>query len=674
MRLRSPALLLTLLTLSALSGCRDRDEPEPFVERSTRVPHDAPGREFWTAPLPSALRLAEDGTMALHRFPAPRNALTEAWLRTAQDRSRDGWGLTNGVFFPIGGAIDPGTLPPTAEASLSHESSVYLVDIDPSSPERGRRFPLDVSFRADKGLTRPGNLLALMPVFGFVRRPGTLYAAVVTGRVKDANGEPLGRSEAFHAAFTGAEGLDPAQARAAEFLQPLRAWLKDEGLDPSEVIAATVFRTLDPNAALSRLVTLAESLPAPVVQGGWEAAEDFDDFRVYRGTWRVPNVQAGDRPGHGAILWGDDGAPVQNGWQQARLILSVPKRPMPAEGFPLMMYLHGSGGEAYEGIDRGPSNQDGPPPRPAAAPGTGPAAYLAKRGIGLLGFDFPLHGTRKTPPDTSGLEFYSLFGRLEDPYNIRQTLDNMTVAVMEVTYLTRLIGSIEVGDTGARFNPARLSAMGHSMGSTLGIIAAGVDPRVQGWVFSGSGGMLVEVAHSATYPVHLKPYVELLLGMPEGQTLTRDDPLLHVFQNLWDHVEPVARARHVAQEPLGERGPRPFLMTAGVTDGYFHPLAQQAVAVALGGTVIGPTVEETLPRAMALAGRAPIPYGADATVNGVTGGVVHHTSPFELGHYIVFNDPGPQSQYLCFVEGVGTPAGPRIVAPHDPATACDLSP
>ena len=35
-------------------------------------------------------------------------------------------------------------------------------------------------------------------------------------------------------------------------------------------------------------------------------------------------------------------------------------------------------------------------------------------------------------------------------------------------------------------------AMGHSMGSTLGISIAGVDPRINGYVFSGAGGMLVE--------------------------------------------------------------------------------------------------------------------------------------------------------------------------------------
>ncbi len=660
---------LPLLFVAALLATACGEKVEKFVERPTQARFEAPDTDFWSAPLPSSLRTREDGSLGLTRYPAPRSPLLTAWLQTANERSREGWGLTNGVFFPMSGALDPTSLPATPEASRADDAAVYLVDIDPASPERGRRFPLNVTFTEDGGVTRADNLLALAPVFGFVRRPGTLYAAVVTEGVKDVNGEPLGRTPSFHAAFIASEDdeAEGADARASSELAPLRAFLKEREEDPSRVVAATVFRTLDPERALSSLVDFVEGLPAPTVAAGWEPAEEYDDYRVYTSSWLVPNVQSGDRPGHGAISWDAEGRPVQTGTQQARLVITVPKTPMPEDGFPLLIYLHGSGGEAYEGIDRGPTTQDGPPPRPAAPKGSGPAAYLARRGIALLGFDFPLHGTRKSPPDESGLEFYSLFGRLEEPYNIRQTLDNMPVAVMEFVYLTRLIESLDVA--GARYDERRLSAMGHSMGSTLGIVAAGVDPRVDGWVFSGSGGMLIEVAHSATYPVHLKPFVELLLSMPQGEALTRDHPLLHVFQNLWDHVDPVARARRVAQEPFAHRGPRPYLMTAGVVDGYFHPLAQQAVAVSLGGPLVGPTVEETLPGAMALAQRPAADFGVAGNLNGVTGGVVHFSSPHELGHYIVFNDDGPRSQVLCFVEGVGSEGGPRIVSPHDAASA-----
>ena len=670
LRNAATAPLLLLVAALVLAACKGEDGPEAFVERATQLRFEASDRDFWSTPLPSSLRKGDEGTLKLMRYPTRHTPLVQAWLKTADERSNEGWGLTNGVFFPVSGAVDAGSLPGTPDASRAADASVYLVDIDPDSPERGRRFPLDVTFTAQGGVSRPDNLLALVPVFGFVRRPNTLYAAVVTDAVRDANGEPLGRSPGFHAAFTagfeeGGEGADP---RAAEELAPLRAWVTEQQQDPARVVAASVFRTLDPERALARLVDFVEGLPAPSVAAGWEPAEEYDDYRVFTSSWLVPNVQAGDRPGHGAIQWGADGKPVQSGAQQARLVITVPKTPMPADGFPLLIYLHGSGGEAFEGINRGPTTQEGPPPQPPAelGSGLGPAAYLARRGVALLGFDFPLHGTRRLPPDETGLDFYSLFGSLDGPYNVRQTLDNMPVAVMEFVYLTRLIESLNVD--GAKYDADRLSAMGHSMGSTLGIVAAGVDPRVDGWVFSGAGGMLIEVAHSATYPVHLKPYLELLLELPTGETLTRDHPLLHVFQNLWDNVDPVARARRVAQEPFAGRGPRPYLMTVGVVDGYFHPLAQQAVAVSLGGPVVGPTIEDTLPAAMALAERPGVEFGVSGNLNGVTAGAVHYTSPHELGHYIVFNDDGPRSQVLCFVEGVGSAAGPRIVAPHDAAT------
>src|SRR6185436_17410131 len=111
--------------------------------------------------------------------------------------------------------------------------------------------------------------------------------------------------------------------------------------------------------------------------------------------------------------------------------LAIPRRPMPAGGFPLMIYSHGSGGEAYEAIDRGPLPEM-PSPRPDPTLGSGPAKYLAERGIATLGFDYPLHGKRKDPPDTSGLELYNLFG------DIDTTIDNFQVAPMEGVMVARM--------------------------------------------------------------------------------------------------------------------------------------------------------------------------------------------------------------------------------------------
>ncbi|MEN9800478.1 MAG: hypothetical protein RL653_4175 [Pseudomonadota bacterium] len=665
------------LLLLVFTACTDR-----FIPRDTRVTFDPTSRsEFWSLPFPSDLRREADGTFNLTRYPGPRSLISEAWLKTADARLKDGWGLTPGVFFTLSADVAPSSLPATAAESMAPGASVFLVDVDPASPERGRRFPLEVSFDAEGGATRPAHLLSLVQTFGFVRRPNTTYAAVITDGVRDTAGEPVGRSEAFHAAWTAQAGADAA---AVENLEPLRAWMETEKLDPARVVGAAVFRTYDPNATLRRLVDWAATLPDPELASSFEVAEDYPTFRVVKARWRVPKIQSGERPGEGAIQWGEDGRPVQSGTQECRLVFGVPKRPMPAEGFPLMVYLHGSGGQAYEPIDRGPSTLDQPPPRPDAPKGTGPARYLSERGVAVLGFDFPLHGERRSPPDTSGLDFYSLFGTLDDTYNINQTIDNMTVAVMEVTYLTRLLGALRIpaaldpgfdaggaADGMLKFDVSRLSAMGHSMGSTLGIVAATVDPRVQGWVFSGSGGMLIEVANSGSYPVVLKPVVQDFMSFPAGEEISRGHPLMHLFQHLWDHVDPVAKARHVALEPREGRGGRPFLQFAAITDGYFHPLAQQAVAVALGGQQVGAAVEKTLPAALALAGRAEASYPVQGNLpGGITGAVVPQAVPNDLGHYVVFDTPEAQSQYLCFAQTVGRAGGPVIVAPQPLDAPC----
>lgn len=69
----------------------------------------------------------------------------------------------------------------------------------------------------------------------------------------------------------------------------------------------------------------------------------------------------------------------------------------------------------------------------------GPLNGLASAALRTLGFDFPLHGDRDTPPDTTGCQLYDVFGDV--PYS---SVDNMQVAVMEVVNLTRMLPTMQV--------------------------------------------------------------------------------------------------------------------------------------------------------------------------------------------------------------------------------------
>lgn len=662
------ALLLTATLLAACGG-------DTFVARDTRATFDPASTDFWALPMPSDLRRQANGTFNLERYPGKRSALLDMWIKSADSRLLDGWGVTTGIFFTTSAALDPASFPTNA-ATLEPTASVYLVDIEPNSPDYGKHLPVDVSFTAAEGAGgSPANLLEVIPVYGFVRRPLTTYAVVVTDALKDTAGKPLGRALAFHQALENTAGAD---AKAAASFEPLRAFLTKEKRDRTKVVAATVFKTMDPSATLVKLADWVEKQPQPLVDAPWKLEDDFVSYQWVSGVYTVPQVQEGDRPGLGRIQWDTNGEPKKMGSQQLKLALTIPKTPMPPGGFPLMIYFHGSGGEWRESLDRGPRPQIKEYRNMDPPLGSGPAEYLARRGIAALGFDFPLHGNRQTPPDTSGLQLYNLFG------NIDVTLDNMQVGAMEVVYLTRLVSKMEVPvalspthfNPGAatdgliRFNVDRLTAMGHSMGSTFGIPIASVDPRIKGYVFSGAGGSLVEIAMSAHEPTNLKPFIELLLDFPQGQELRRSHPLLHLFQNLWDFADPAAKARYVAREPRPGHVARPFFMTAGVRDGYFHPNAETATAVALGATAVGTDVDPIIPAALALAGKTTVAFPLSNNLNGVTGGVVQYAAPFELGHYVAFDQADTRQQFTCFLLGVGTPAGPKISAASGSDTMC----
>jgi hypothetical protein len=647
---------LVLLVVVAVLGC---EAPATFVPRSTRAVFDPSARDFWGVPLPSELRRQSDGTFNLERWPGMRSSLVTAWLASA-DARLDGWGVNAGVFLPLSGPIDPSSLP-TKEASLTPTSSVFFVDVTKTSPEYGRRFPVEVTFTGPAVPFRPPNLLAVIPVAGFVRRPRTTYAVILTDDVRDAASEPLGRSESFHAAL---EGRPEADARAVEALAPLRAFLDDTRFDRKKVVAGTVFTTIDPHASLTKLSTWVETLPPPSLEQPFTRLESATRFDLYTARYQVPHVQSGPKPGRGKIVWSADGqTPVQQGTQSVRLSLSLPKGPMPASGWPLMLYLHGSGGEYREGMDRGPlaptttRDKQGDPPL-----NTGPADWLAAQGIAVMGFDFPLHGDRESPPDTTGRMLYDVFG------DIDSSVDNMQVSAMEVQHLTRLLARGVTVDTAQgvmRFDLTRLTAMGHSMGSTIGIPVATVDSRIQAWVFSGAGGLITEIATSTTYPLRLQDLVSQLLGFEGDVLIDRAHPLLHGFQSLWDLTDPSAKARHVALEPLPGKSPHPALLPQGLIDGYFHPWAQTSVAVALGVTHAGDALNGTTVETLSLAGRPTrAAFPVSANVNGVTVASSQVDTPFQLGHFVVFDRTDVQRQVVCFLKGVGTPAGPALVGPQ----------
>jgi len=629
---------------------------------------------FWDMPLPSDLRRGEDGSYGVSQWPGiSSNDYAEMWIKTVDRRLQNGWGVSSGAFTPMTGPIDTTSLPQSAAATLLPDASVFLINIDADSPKHGERIPIDVSFHEEADAWSPENYIAGIPVFGFLREPVSEYALVITDKVRAKDGTRIGRSQAFHDAFVG-DGDEVVQSH----LESLKATLATQDFDLGSVMGAAVFSTLDPNELLLKLASWAETLPTPTLKETWEVREDYESYQVLVGTYEVPVIQLDERPysrsGEGRIAWDEAGNPEIRSYQDVKLALTIPKSEQPADGFPLTIYMHGSGGNRYQAITRGPQDEVEEELRENPEPGTGPAEWLARRGIATVGFDFPLHGSRHNPPDLNGLMLYNILG------NVDGTIDNFHVSAMELTILSRLmlattvdaqlsenLNSGSAANNLIRFNPERLTAMGQSMGSTIGVSWATVDPRVKGIVFSGAGGMLVEIANTALEPMDLKPTLELLIfdGQPD---IHLAHPLLHTFQSLWDMVDPVAKGSYISQNPHPGFAPKDIMMTAGYRDGYFHPRSQAALAITLGTPIAGSAVEPLLAERLELAGLSPVALPVNHNFETYTSGVASFSAPHTLGHYVVFNQEGSRHQYTCFLNTVGTSGGAVI---FEPASSVD---
>ncbi|MCP4503206.1 MAG: hypothetical protein GY822_24990 [Deltaproteobacteria bacterium] len=109
-------------------------------------------------------------------------------------------------------------------------------------------------------------------------------------------------------------------------------------------------------------------------------------------------------------------------------------------------------------------------------------------------------------------------------------------------------------------------------------------------------------------------------------------------------MDPINKARYVTAEPFDGFSHRHVFMSAGITDGYFSPIAEAAMAVGLGVDLVGDEVEPVLPDALRLAGHTTLDYPVKNNVNDRTHVVIQYEAPFTLGHYVLFNQEGGRFQ------------------------------
>lgn len=663
-RLRAVAIALGLTAgFGACSSPTAESPPAGIFEPAD--PATLAGEAFFDHPWPSDLRRDADGKVDLSGFYNPReNALVKAYIDASRGRI-DGFSPVTTIYFRFTHPIDTAGLPTSAEASKQSDSTIQLVDVDPNSPEFGKRRGVIHAFREEPGVYVRENTLAILPSLGHPLRPKTMYAAIVTRALKSADGHAIAPSPRLRSAL-GLNSSGDASPKMKELFGSAQSGLEGAGVDPEQIAQMTVFTTGDPTAETFEIADwVRRNRPAPQVeQASLVAKESTTSFDAYEGTiGPLPNFQHGKIPFRqpedgGEFKLGHDGPIVADEFS-LRFVLVVPSAaacPMPQGGYPIVLYAHGTGGD-YRSVIRGERN-------------TG--ASLAESCLASLGTDQIFHGTRPgapplDDPNRSG-EIQLLFFNMNNPLAMRTSSRQSAIDLVQLGRVFSESGATipaAVSKTGSeiRFDGSKLLFFGHSQGGMNGPEFLAADPTVRGGVLSGTGAMIGVTLLEKTEPEpSFAAAVRTLLSLArpeEGAELDLFHPAIAMAQTVLDPIDRVHYLPRIIQEPRAGFSPKSVYQTEGIgkngeLDTYEPNTGIEIASIALG-----------VPRA--LPGVRPIPYrepsdpedvaigpgGLSGNLGGgaATGVLAQFEPPAGSdGHFVVFRVPEARAQATGFMK------------------------
>jgi predicted esterase len=615
------SLSASLFLLSLAAGCGGAADLAA-LHVLPGAPAEA-GEDFFALPFPSDLRLKQ-GTFDLSRLPAA----TGQPGRYAKflDRKIAGAGTSSAVYFRFTAPLDKASLPQHPGESLAPDASVFLVDVTPGSPTYAKRVPVRVDFHAEAGNFIGANWLTLRPIPGLALRQDTTYAALVTDRVRGEAGEDCAPSESLLSLLeTSPPGGEGARS-AWPMYAPLRVYLAQHPV-PERIVSATVFTTqkvTDIMTDLRQVVYDRAKAPEPK---DLTYLRDHDGLtHVYTGTFESPNFQQGTPPyltSGGAMQIDEQGKPKIDHTETLRFALAVPNATPPAEGWPVVLYAHGTGGDyltfVREGLDLRASFVE--------LPGGGPPERMA-----MISIDQVLHGPRDPQRGDPELTFFNL-------QNLEAARDNVKQGAADDFQLLRLVERMRVDaapHTGRpiRFNPKRIYFMGHSQGGLTGPLFVAAEPKVQAAVFSGAGSVLVLSLLHKRAPADVAALVEALLMEPA----TEDHPLLNLLQAYFESADPNNYGPLILQRPPAGVPPKHVFQTLGIEDRYTPVPNIAAFSLALGVQPIAPRLYNI--EGLELAGGS---WGRGRVEKNLMGGTVtgvlkqYTAPPDDDGHFVIFD-------------------------------------
>jgi predicted esterase len=593
-------------------------------------------KSFYDMPWPHALRMKTDGSLDLDDFPIPATVAVLRDNLPALAANTFGFGTNAPIYLAFDAPIDPDSLPADPEASLDPDASVFLADIDIDSPDYAQHVPLRYQYVDHGGVYLEPDVLIALPPPGFTLRPDTQYALIVTDRLRSADGEPVHASARFMRSRgdADAKATTAADKALAEAYAPLFAFVDKQHLKRSRVVAGTIFRTQDPTREMRAVAKAVGVLTPPALEGldlfdvPADNPRESGNFTVLQGFYTAPVYQHGDPPyaasGGEFSFENEKGLPLLARMEQVQFVLTIPTGvSMPADGWPLLLYHHGSGGDATSFVR------------------DGTAFHVAEAGLAMIGIDAPLHGLRNPTTGDATLLFFNVD-------NLRALRDNIRQGAADLLVLERFARALDVGAAASptgeaiAFDPARMHVMGHSQGSLCAAIMLAMTDGISSAMLSGAGGSIAATIVYKEKPFPLLPLARTQVQVDADEVLDMFHPVLGIVQALSEVSDPLNYVPYYYRWQGGHG--LDLWLSSGLNDQYVPPIITNALATAAGVSPAAPVVEPI--EGLALSGLKPLPLPLSGNRTGVDGG--KHTAVisqyFNADHFLIQENPTAEAQ------------------------------
>lgn len=554
--------------------------------------------DFYRLPFPNDIR-RRDGQLDLSGHPQPDHDsgfTTAGRILTALDGSAAGFSTTPVVVFRFSAAIHD-----------NHDElmrAVQIVDITPGAATLGQQAQIDV-LTGEHSHYVCGEFLAVRVLPEAPLLSEHTYAALVSRSLRTEDAQSFARGPDLDPVLGSSPPAEPKLRTAHGAYAPLRSYLADVEQSADEWLNAAVFTVGRPTGTMSALRAALSALPPPQVVadsvtvcdegavspcepdvpvGSGEGTElenptglcatRHPEVVILHGKIRLPIFQQGTAPYEfegGDITLGARSEPVRS--EEVCFGLSLPTTPAPEQGYPLLVYAHGTRGSFAS---------------PFSAGGFGPTLAASAARAATLAFDMPQHGSRR---GDSELDPAKLFFNVGNPEAARGNVLQGAADLISVLHFA-IAGTLPAPPSlpaPIHFDPDRIAVLGHSQGATHTSLILADETRVRAFVLSGMGGHLTTTLLHKQQPLPVADLIGGLLAdmvtirlVPEPELVAGPfNPMLALMQTFHDSADPInfARAIHV-DLPADARPESHVFMTYGIADHYTPDPSQAAYAVA----------------------------------------------------------------------------------------------